>query len=64
MPKVKNENLKLKKIVRKFGENVLMTDGNIIFCKLCEDKINSDKKYNVQKHIGKENIIQRSIEKT
>jgi len=54
MPKVKNENLKLKKIVREFGENVLMTDGNIIFCKLCEVKINSDKKYNVQQHIGRE----------
>ncbi|KAE9529788.1 hypothetical protein AGLY_011884 [Aphis glycines] len=54
MPKVKNLNLKLKKIVKEFGENVLMTDGNIIFCKLCEIKINSDKKYNVQQHIGKE----------
>jgi len=54
MPKVKNLNLKLKKIVREFGENVLMTDGNIIFCKLCEVKINSDKKYNVQQHIGRE----------
>jgi hypothetical protein len=42
MPKVKNENLKLKKIVRKFDEKVLITDGNIIFCKLCKVKINSD----------------------
>jgi len=48
MPKVKNLNLKLKKFLNKFGENALMTDGNIIFCKLCEVKINSDKKYNVQ----------------
>jgi len=32
-----------------------MADGNIIFCKLCEVKINSDKKYNVQQHnIGSE----------
>jgi hypothetical protein len=31
-----------------------MTDGNIIFCKLCEVKINSDKKYNVQQNIGRE----------
>jgi len=50
--KVKNLNLKLKQIVRECGENVLMTDGNIIFCKLCEVKINSDKKYNVQQHIA------------
>jgi len=54
MPKVNNGNLKFKKIVSEFDENVLMTDGNIIFSKLCEVKINSDKKYNVQQHMGRE----------
>jgi len=31
-----------------------MTDGNIIFFKLREVKINLDQKYHVQQHIGRE----------
>lgn len=36
---MKIDNIKFKKIAR--CENVFMTDGNIIFCELCEVKINS-----------------------
>lgn len=53
MPKVENLNLK-QKIVRRFSEKVFMTDGKIIFYKLCEIEINSHEKYNIQQHIVRE----------
>lgn len=43
MPKVPS----LKKYVTEFVENVFSTDGNILFRKICETKVNGSKKFTV-----------------
>lgn len=47
MPKVPS----LKKYVTEFGENVFSTDGNILFCKICETKVNGNKRFTVIQHL-------------
>jgi hypothetical protein len=38
--------------VSEFGGNDVFTiDASILFCKLCECKVNSDKKFNVTQHL-------------
>ena len=32
-------------------------DGKILFCKMCETKIGSEKKFTVQQHVGREKHI-------
>jgi hypothetical protein len=39
----------LKKYVIEFGENVFSTDGNILFCKICETKVNGSKRFTALK---------------
>ena len=51
MPKVKCSNsMKLRGFVRDFGEKFFSTDGEILFCKLCEVKVSAEKRFNVQQH--------------
>lgn len=55
MPKVKqNHNSKLKKYVSEFGENIFSTDGLILYCKICDVKVSSEKKFHIQQHIGRD----------
>jgi len=37
--------------VSEFGDEVFSIDASILFCKLCECKVNSDKKFNVTQHL-------------
>lgn len=53
MPKVASSTKdKLRKFVREFGSDVLSTDNEIIFCKICEKPINSDKKFHIAQHLN------------
>jgi len=55
MPKVKqNHDSKLKKYVSEFGENIFSTDGLILYCKICDVKVSSEKKFHIQQHIGRD----------
>lgn len=56
MPK-ENQSLsfRLKSFVSEFNNincSVFSSDGNILYWKLCDSKIGSDKKFNVLKHIN------------
>jgi len=37
--------------VREYGEDVFSVDANVLFCKNCEYKIKSEKKYTVTQHL-------------
>lgn len=40
--------------VREFGENVFSTDGNILFCKVCEIKVTAEKNFTVTHHMRRD----------
>jgi hypothetical protein len=50
MPKVKYNSVKLKGFAQDTGEQYFGTDGEIIFCKLCEVKVAAEKCFTVQQH--------------
>ena len=50
MPKIKCESAKLRSFVKEFGEELFSTDGEILFCRVCEVKVTSGKQFNVQQH--------------
>jgi hypothetical protein len=53
MPKIKEELIeKYRKYIQEFGD-ILTTDGNILFCRACNQVINrSFKKYSVTQHMS------------
>lgn len=52
MPKDKTSNYsRLRYFVSEFGNEVFSINASILFCKLCECKVNSDKKFNVTQHL-------------
>ena len=52
MPKIKPTiSTVLKKYVSEFGENVFSCDESVLFCKLCETKVNAERRYTVTYHI-------------
>ncbi|KAF0768758.1 CGG triplet repeat-binding protein 1-like [Aphis craccivora] len=55
MPKEKQSlAFRLKSYVSEFSDSsgpVFTTDGKILYCKLCDSKVGSDRKFNVQQHI-------------
>uniref|UniRef100_A0A2S2P5E1 CGG triplet repeat-binding protein 1 n=1 Tax=Schizaphis graminum TaxID=13262 RepID=A0A2S2P5E1_SCHGA len=52
MPKIRPTNsLVLKKYLLEFGENVFSCDESVLFCKLCETKVNAERRYIVTHHI-------------
>jgi len=42
---------RLRNFVSEFGDEVFSIDASILFCKLCECKVNSDNKFNVTQHL-------------
>lgn len=51
MPKVKCSNsVKLRGFIKEFGDKYFSTDGEILFCKMCEVKVTADKRFTVQQH--------------
>jgi hypothetical protein len=52
MPKIKPTiSTVLKKYVLEFGENVFSCDESVLFCKLCETKVNAERSYTVTQRI-------------
>ena len=55
MPKEKPSSaFKLKQLVTDFGENIFSTDSKILFCKVCEIKVASEKRFSIVQHINTE----------
>ena len=51
MPEVKcSDSARLRGFVKAFGEKYFTADGIILFCKLCELKVTSEKRFTVQQH--------------
>jgi hypothetical protein len=42
---------RMRLYVSEFGAEVFSTDGLVLYCKVCEDKVAADKKYTIQQHI-------------
>lgn len=58
MPKVKQSMAhKLNNFVSRYGEKVFSTDGNILFCKLCEVRVAAEKKFTIDQHVKREKHI-------
>ncbi|XP_025198504.1 uncharacterized protein LOC112603549 [Melanaphis sacchari] len=58
MPKVKqNLSYRLQTYVNLYGPNIFSIDKSVLFCKICEIKVNSDKKFNVSQHIKSDKHI-------
>ena len=52
MPKVKtNTCSRLQSYVSEFGSSVFLIDESVLFCKLCEVKINALKRFTVLQHL-------------
>lgn len=47
----------MRNYVSEFGSKILSTDGFVLFCKVCELKINFEKKFNVSQHIRTEKHV-------
>lgn len=41
----------LRNLISSFGEDILSTDGSVLFCKICSKAINGKKKYFVDEHV-------------
>jgi len=55
MPKTKQSATnRLNSFVLDYGTDIFKIDGNILFCKLCEVKVNSDRKFVVTQHVNTE----------
>lgn len=55
MPKVKMPYLdRLRGYVREYGSDVFSTDGQILFCKICEVKVAADKKFTITQHVSRD----------
>ncbi|KAL4119073.1 hypothetical protein QTP88_011940 [Uroleucon formosanum] len=55
MPKTKQSATnRLNSFVLEYGTGIFKTDGSILFCELCEVKVNSDRKFVVTQHVNTE----------
>jgi len=64
MPKVKSScSNRLRGFVKEFGEHVLTTDGSILYCKLCEVKVGSERRFTVEQHMNTAKHIRLSKQK-
>lgn len=52
MPKVKTSNIvRIKSYISEYGENIFSSDGNILYCKMCEVKVMCEKRFTVLQHL-------------
>ena len=55
MPKIKQTaSQHLRNLVNEFGSEIFSTDGQILYCKLCETRVASEKRFTVQQHVTRE----------
>lgn len=46
MPKVKTSNISIvNSFIFEYSENIFSSDGNILFCKICEVKVTCEKRF-------------------
>jgi hypothetical protein len=58
MPKIKqNLSNRLQTYVNLYGPKIFLIDKSVLFCKICEVKVSSDKKFNVSQHIKSDKHI-------
>ena len=58
MPKIRpSKALHLRQFVSECGEKIFSTNGEILFCKVCEIRISADKQFTVQQHIGRDKHV-------
>lgn len=58
---------RLRGYVREYGSDVFSTDGQILFCKICEVKVAANKKFTITQHVSRDNHkqeLQRKISGT
>lgn len=59
MPEVKSlTSHRLRLYVNEFGKDIFSTDGTILFCRVCEVKVSSEKKNTILQHISREKHVQ------
>lgn len=52
MPKVKTSNpSRVKSYIFEYGENIFSSDGNILFCKICDVIVKYKKRFTILQHI-------------
>ena len=52
MPKIKQTaSQHLGNLVNAFGSEIFSTDGQILYCKFCETRVASEKRFTVQQHV-------------
>jgi len=51
MPKLKVGSNRIYSYVAEFGEHIFASDGGVLFCKTCEIKVHSDKRFSVTQHL-------------
>lgn len=55
MPKEKKTtSSRLQSYVTEFGTEIFSTDNNILFCKVCNTKVSSEKRFSITQHIAAE----------
>jgi hypothetical protein len=53
MPKAKpSKSCHLKQVVVVFGDDIFSTDGDILYCKMCDTKVAAEKIFMVQQHFN------------
>jgi len=54
MPKIKTSvSARLRAFVSEFGDNIFSSDGTVLYCKVCEVKVASEKKFTIEQHISR-----------
>jgi hypothetical protein len=52
MPKCKSFcSVRLKSFVDEFGNYVFSTDGTVLYCKVCEIKVGSERRFTFEQHL-------------
>ncbi|KAJ4436279.1 hypothetical protein ANN_18910 [Periplaneta americana] len=55
MPKAKTSKaFKLKHYISQYGEKVFSTDGEILYCKICDVRVGAERKSSVGQHVNRE----------
>lgn len=54
MPKIKTSvSARLRAFVSEFGDDIFSSDGTVLYCKVCEVKVASEKKFTIEQHISR-----------
>jgi len=55
MPKAKSSvSSRLHSYVNEYGNNIFSSDGEVLFCKVCNVKVSALKRFTVEQHISRE----------